>query len=159
VDHYQFNDQLVAGEDGEAYLDAFFRRRGHTILPVTTEEQRLGIDRVFVTPTGQSWKVEYKTDFRAGKTGNAFIETVSVDTHGKYGKMGWALTSTAEYLFYYVPDHAIYVIPFLSLRHALPRWMREFPARGALNNRYTTHGVLVPLAQLAEFSKQTFELP
>ncbi len=152
---YQFDRQLADGEAGEAYLDAFFRRRGHTIRPATHDEQRSGIDRFITAPDGREMAVEYKTDRLAGGTGNAFVETVSVDARGK---MGWALTSQADYLIYYVPESAIYVLPFSSLRWALPGWMRDFPARAAQNNGYMTHGVLVPLVTLAEYAVQTFPL-
>lgn len=152
---YQFDRQLAEGEAGEAFLDAFFRRRGHTIQAATRAEQRSGIDRFITAPDGREMAVEYKTDRLAGETGNAFVETVSVDARGK---MGWALTSQADYLVYYLPGRAIYVLPFSSLRWALPGWMRDFPARTAPNNGYLTHGVLVPLGTLAEYAVQTFPL-
>jgi len=152
---YDFDRQFSEGRSGEDFLDAFFTARGHTVRPATRDEQRQGIDRVITVPGGRSMKVEYKTDFLAGKTGNAFVETISVDTQGK---MGWALTAQCDYLIYYIPDHAIYVIPAQSLRWALPGWMRDYPARQAPNHGYQTHGVLVPLARLAEYAIQTFHL-
>lgn len=152
---YDFDHQLAEGEEGEAYLDAFFRERGHTIRPATHDEQRQGIDRVFTAPDGRVARVEYKTDFLAAKTGNAFVETVSVDRHGK---MGWALTSQADTLIYYLPGKVIYVLPFMSLRWALPTWIRDYPAKSAQNRDYATHGILVPLDELAQFASQTFNL-
>lgn len=152
---YDFDRQLAEGEAGEAFLDEFFRRRGHTVRPATREEQRQGIDRFIITPAGREMKVEYKTDHVAARTGNAFVETVSVDTAGK---MGWALTSQADYLVYFIPGQMIVVLPLRSLRWALPGWMREYPVRTAANNGYTTHGLLVPLAALLEYAVQTFHL-
>ncbi len=152
---YQFDRQLVEGEAGEAFLDAFFTQRGHSVRAVSMAEQRQGIDRIITTRSGQVMKVEYKTDHTAARTGNAFVETISVDTHGK---MGWALTSQADYLVYLVPGQLIIVLPFQSLRWALPGWMREYPERTAANNGYETHGVLVPLPRLLEYAVQTFPL-
>lgn len=152
---YDFEHQLADGEAGEAFLDEFFRQRGHAVRPASREEQRQGIDRFIVTPAGREMKVEYKTDHVAARTGNAFVETVSVDTAGK---MGWALTSQADYLVYFIPDRMIVVLPLRSLRWALPGWMREYPARSAANNGYLTHGLLVPLGALLEYAVQTFHL-
>jgi hypothetical protein len=152
---YDFDQQLAEGAQGEAFLDDFFRARGHSVRPATMDEQRQGIDRVFTRPDGRVMTVEYKTDRLAGKTGNAFVETVSVDARGK---MGWALTAQSDYLVYYIPERVIYVLPFMSLRWALPGWMRDYPARSAPNRGYDTHGVLVPLARLAEYAMQTFHL-
>jgi len=157
ADHptYDFNRQLAEGEQGEAYLDDFLRQRGHSVRDATRDEQRQGIDRVITTRQGKVMRVEYKTDQTATRTGNAFVETVSVDTAGK---MGWALTSQADYLIYYVPERVIYVLPLKSVHWALPGWMRDYPARTASNRGYDTHGVLVPLEVLAEFAVQTFPL-
>ena len=152
---YDFDHQRSAGEQGETFLDAFFRERGHAIRPAAPDEQRQGIDRVFTAQDGKVTRVEYKTDFLAAKTGNAFIETVSVDTHGK---MGWALTSQADYLIYYLPGKVIYVLSFTSLHWALPQWIRNYPAKSAPNRGYATHGVLVPLEELAQYATQTFNL-
>ena len=93
--------------------------------------------------TGQRFRVEYKTDYKAAETGNAFVETVSVDTAGK---AGWAYSSEADYLIYFIPgDGLIYIIALEVLRRELPRWVREYPLRTAQNEGYATHGLLVPL--------------
>lgn len=152
---FDFYQQRSEGQAGEAFLDAFFQARGHSLRTATDDEQRQGIDRVITTPRGEIMRVEYKTDFRAGETGNAFVETVSVDTADK---MGWALTAQADYLIYYLPERAIYVLPFRSLRWALPGWIRDYPLRTARNNGYETHGVLVPLDVLAALAVQRFDL-
>jgi len=152
---YDFDRQLTQGEQGEAFLDSFFAGRGYTIVPVSRDDQRTGIDRIFTDPAGHEFRIEYKTDFTAVKTGNAFIETISVDSAGK---MGWSLTSTCDYLVYYVPGQVIYMLAQRSLRWALTAWMREYPTRTAKNNGYSTHGLLVPLEKIAEFAEQKFPL-
>jgi hypothetical protein len=153
---YNFRHQLSEGQSGEAFLDSFFAGRGHDIDAASADEQRLGIDRVITAPDGRVMRVEYKTDFLAGKTGNCFIETISVDSVGKFG---WALTSQADYLIYYIPEQAIYVLPIRSIHWALPGWMRDYPAKQAPNAGYQTHGVLVPVREVASYAIQRFPIP
>lgn len=155
---YDFHQQMQQGDDGEAFLDTFFGEKGYTIRPATREEQRQGIDREFTSPrTGKVSKVEYKTDHTAARTGNAFIETVSVDIAGK---MGWALTSQADILIYYIPpDGLIYVVPFMALHWEMPRWLRDFPPRAAPNRGYTTHGIIIPLRELEQHAMRVYRIP
>ena len=143
---YQFKEQLNDGREGERRLDAFFAY-WYTIAPATDTQQRAGIDRIFTCLYfGQQFTVEYKTDKTAARTGNAFIETVSVTTTGK---RGWAYTSTAEYLVYYVPGREVaYIVPFEVIRAHLLRWLNTYQQRSVPNHGYCTEGVLVPLAEL-----------
>ncbi len=145
---YSFPTQLSRGAQGEAVLDAHFGTHWD-ITPASPSEQQRGIDRWFVHRAGSSTRVavEYKTDRTAGRTQNAFIETISVDTAGK---RGWAYTSAARSMVYYVPScEQAYVIPFKALRRALPRWTARYPQRRIPNEGYHTQGLLVPLAELA----------
>lgn len=153
---YQFNTQLTAGAKGERRLDAFFQR-WFTIRPATMEQQRQGIDRVYTRRNDQRvFTVEYKTDSTAGKTGNAFVETISVDTDNK---PGWAITSQAQVLVYYIPDTGIiYVIDFARIRHHLPRWQQQYPHRAIPNRGYHTHGHLVPLLEFEKIATQIFPI-
>jgi len=156
---YHFATQLSRGRRYEEQLDAFFAQRLPVeIQPATDAEQRQGIDRWFMArtsagdgrPRGRD-AVEYKADTVAGRTGNAFIETVSVDRGpDSPPKPGWAMTSQARYLVYLVAgqEEAIYLIPFRRLRLCLPRWGREYPTGAAPNEGYTTKGLLVPLHEL-----------
>jgi hypothetical protein len=140
---YSFDAQKARGDSGELFLDKWFAT-DYDVKPATRHEQRRGVDRTFIQRrTGQRFRVEYKTDYKAAETGNAFVETVSVDTAGK---AGWAYSSEADYLIYYIPtDDLIYVLALEVLRHELPRWVREYPLRAAQNEGYATHGLLVPL--------------
>jgi hypothetical protein len=140
---YKFDEQQAKGRDGEQFLDHWFAD-WYEIRPATCEEQRQGIDRIFIRrQTGKRLAIEYKTDYRAAQTGNAFVETVSVDTADK---AGWAYSAEADYLLYYIPgDSLVYVMTLEILRRELPRWVREYPHRAAQNKGYATHGVLVPL--------------
>ena len=149
---YSFDTQKARGDAGEQFLDRWFaaaRTCGagtgeYDVQPATREEQRRGIDRIFThRRTGKRLTVEYKTDYKAAQTGNAFVETVSVDTTGK---AGWAHSSEANYLIYFIPgDGLIYILALEVLRRELPRWVREYPLRVAQNEGYATHGILVPL--------------
>ncbi|MGE0278167.1 MAG: hypothetical protein AB7R40_22455 [Nitrospiraceae bacterium] len=153
---YQFNQQLADGEKGERKLDAYFAK-WFTITPATMDEQRRGIDRHFTRRSdGEHFTVEYKTDHTAGRTGNAFVETISVDTQSK---AGWAITSRSQLLLYYVPGAgAIYVIPFPALRQALPTWQQRYPQRAIPNRGYHTHGILVPLLEFEKIAQQILPL-
>lgn len=149
---YNFNTQLTDGEAGEQRLDQYFSQ-WFTITPATAAEQRRGIDRHFLRHRdGQSFTVEYKTDHTAGKTGNAFVETISVDTQNK---PGWAITSTAQVLIYHVPDAGtLYIIDLPRLRQHLPRWQKTYPTRQIPNRGYHTHGLLVPLKEFEQIAGQ-----
>jgi hypothetical protein len=149
---YNFGDQLSHGERGEALLDRFFAR-WFRIEPATHEEQRQGIDRHFHHLTSHNdFTVEYKTDHTAARTGNAFIETVSVDTAGK---AGWAFTSQADRLLYYVPGKGIvYVLKMTAVRARLPFWQQAYEIREVPNNGYHTHGLLVPLEELEKVAER-----
>jgi len=144
-------DQLAKGEAAEAMLDHYFASRCQ-IQPATRAQQRQGIDRIFThRQSGKCYTVEYKTDWTAARTGNAFIETVSVDTQGT---PGWAYSSQADWLAYFIPDHrAIYLVAFADLRAQLPQWLATCKAAPPIpNHGYHTLGILVPLATFAQIA-------
>src|SRR5574341_40246 len=152
---YDFDDQKLVGRRGESVLDDFFRQRGHTVLSATRGQQRVGIDRVFLRD-GKMTLVEYKTDLVAHRTGKVFIETISVDTDGK---PGWAYSSQADLLVYFIPhQRVIYVMPLEHLRQQLPRWCDAYPTRPAQNEEYATHGILVPMEEFEKHATQVLFL-
>lgn len=142
---HDFGDKLKEGQRAEAFLDRFFSR-DYFIAPTTRAEQRQGIDRWFTRRTsGARFAVEYKSDKAASRTGNAFVETTSVDTAGK---AGWAFTSHADVLVYYLPDdELLYVLTMPKLRAVLPTWIAGYPKRPARNREYNTWGLCVPLCE------------
>ncbi len=149
---YEMQTQLQQGEAAERQLDAHFADR-FEIVPASREQQRQGIDRIFTkreapNNLGRLYTIEYKTDWTAGRTGNAFIETVSVDT---MNVPGWAYSSTAQWLVYWVPPHSqIYLIRFDTLRHQLDGWIEQHgPQKAIPNEGYYTLGVTVPLGVFA----------
>jgi hypothetical protein len=139
---HDWDDSYAAGMQGETFLDNLFSKK-FRIEQVSRDEQRQGIDRYFTGVTGNRFGVEYKTDSRAASTGNAFVETVSVDTAGK---AGWVYKSKSKYLVYYLPTVGIiYCIKLSVIREHLARWTRQYPTRPAHNRDYNTYGILVPL--------------
>jgi hypothetical protein len=152
---YAFKTQLTKGEQSEAALDSFFAQ-WYIIKPADRAQQRQGIDRIFTRRDNDvALLIEYKTDWTAGKTHNAFVETISVDTAHK---PGWAYSSQADYLIYYVPDAAlIYTIAFVNLRASLEAWC-SFPLRRIPNHGYHTIGLLVPLNEFERIATKVLRV-
>jgi hypothetical protein len=143
--HYQFESKLAEGQEYERQLDAVFAK-WFQVLPATPAQQRQGIDRTFWhVKDNKSYSVEYKADSVAGRTGNAFVETISVDTTNK---PGWAVSSQADMLVYLVTEpQTIYCIWMIKLRSHLADWEAKYATKTAQNQGYRTHGILVPLTE------------
>ena len=152
---YSFNKQKAYGSGGEDFLDAFFEQRGNYVQRATRWQQRQGNDRIFARESRLA-RVEYKTDFVAHRSRRVFIETISIDSGGK---AGWAYTSQADLLVYFVPGaRVIYVMPLEKLRAQLDLWMQLYQVGQAQNEEYATHGVLVPLEEFERNATQVFYL-
>ena len=152
---YEFENQLAIGEQDEQELDRFFSV-DYEVEPVSMEFQRHGIDRLFTRrDIGTRWSVEYKADYTAARTGNGFIETISVDTAGK---KGWAYTSCAQILVYYIPPFKqFHVFQMADIKFALDAWLDVYPVKKVQNGKrgraeYCTHGVIVPLSEMKRLS-------
>ena len=158
---YDFDEQLNIGRKYEYTLDGALLSCTYVkgIERVSLSEERKGIDRYVTMSDGRRLAVQYKADKTAGKTGNAFIETISVDNDETEEAAGWAFTCEADYIFYFVVDNReIYVIQPRRLRRKLPFWQRRFPSRTVPNGRYKTVGLLVPLQEIARISKSVLHL-
>ena len=154
---HDFKTSLERGKAGESFLDQHFST-WFDIQPVSLDtEKQQGIDRRFTPKDGsQPFTVEYKTDYRAFETGNAFIETLSIDTNGA---SGWAAKSQADMLAYYLPNGGlIYWLEMASVRRMLPEWSKRYPIRSAQNATYKTYGLLVPLAEFEQYALQVINL-
>lgn len=152
---YSFDKQNTRGGRGEDFLDAFFEERGNYVQPATHWQQRQGIDRIFARESKLA-RVEYKTDYIAHRTGRVFIETIAV---GNGGRAGWATTSQADLLVYFIPGlQTIYVMPLAALREKLTEWVQKYPSRPAHNEDFATYGVLVPLDEFEGHATQVFNL-
>ena len=155
---YEFATQLADGQAGEQRLDRHFGQWFH-IIAANEDQQRRGIDRIYLDlRDGRRWTVEYKTDHTASHTGNAFVETVSVQTRTTR-KPGWAATSAADWLVYFLPECACaYLIRMWDLRQELRRWAGLYPVRDVPNQGYVTRGLLVPLAEFEEIAHEVISL-
>jgi hypothetical protein len=149
---YTFQEQKQKGEIGERVLDGYITRCYH-LVPANRFQQKCGIDRIlYLKDNGRPIYLEYKTDWKADTTGNAFIETVSADAARK--ARGWSTTSKADILIYYLPPSGrIYITPMMRLRDRLEDWIAHHRSRTAPNEKYCTHGLLVPLSELASISE------
>lgn len=135
-------------------LDAWLGEH-YSFRPATMAEQWRGIDRVAVDDSGREAGIDYKCDTQAGRTNNVFIETVSND---QSGRPGWAETSEAEWIFYFVTPGLVLAFRTVRLREALRSWQRRYPTRGARNGRYTTMGVCVPIQVAKTVAEYTARL-
>lgn len=153
-------EQLKRGKKHEAKLDDYFSDDWE-IVGLSRSHERKGLgDRVFINrQTSEVLLVEYKSDETATRTGNAFVETISVDTQEK---PGWVHTCQADYIFYYLPlDSLIYILKPETLRKHLPRWQDKHPTRPTAegtNKGYQTWGVLVPLCEFEKVAAKVLNL-
>jgi len=146
---FDFDEQLVEGQEAEAFLDDVFSEFAE-VKKVGMDLQRKGIDRAFRID-GKIITVDYKADRRATLTGNAFIETVSVSTNDT---AGWARKTQADWIVYFLPQEMkAYVIPVKEMKKRLNDWWNTYPVGNAQNAGYYSQGLLVPLTEIASFSK------
>lgn len=163
---YQFGRQHRQGKAAEHFIYSTFQD-AFNVIPAPDYLQEQGCDFTFTDRTNhQVWKVELKTDTRAARSGNAFVETVSIARDGEPHQPGWAHTSISDWLLYYLPNTMpprIYRISFDLLRLELPRWLDSYPARLIPNHDpkrgdYHTIGILVPLEELQAIAQEVIEL-
>lgn len=153
MSHYSFQAQSQVGAEGEAALDRWFSRF-YLLWPASADQERRGIDRIATHRlTGRLLTLQYKTDTKATRTGNAFVETLSVVPH----KPGWAVSCVADYLCYWVVGGALYICTPAAIRATLPDWRQVHPSRRVPNRGYETEGLLVPLPQLEAICKVFIE--
>ena len=150
-----FRDSLRLGQEGERILDDFFSR-WYTIQFASAAQESTGIDRIF-TPRFAKDKtektVEYKTDFSAHKTGNAYLETLS---RSDKGISGWLHTSVAEYILYFAYPKLVFVFELPKLREFV--FSRSFPERSTANRGYFGSGLIVSLRDLTPIAYTILEV-
>lgn len=137
---YNFQEQLKIGQEGEAFLDSFFRGKGVQVEVVDDlDTQRRGIDRYFHIE-GKTFSVEYKTDHTAARTGNAFLE-MAVDK-----KAGWVQRTEADFIAYYVPGRqVIYLVRPERIRELLGAYINKLQWGEIRNDSFVAYGMLLPL--------------
>lgn len=162
---YLFHQQNKVGQKGEAILDNFLKSLGFTLRLATRREQRSGIDRIMMYPGGTgddavSFSLEYKTDEKAHKTGNAFLETISVERAGEAEILGWLWSCQADRILYYVVGwDAVYQCHPRVLRYYSEEWLEKYPLRRVKNKDYYTTGLLVPLKVIKEVAEVVYIIP
>lgn len=157
---YAFQDQLNHGQRYELALDRYFGQF-YDIEPASMNLQRMGVDRIFKTPgttVQEFW--EYKADMSAHRTGNSFIETVSVDKGGSVVSHGWAIKTIAHRLVYYITEARLaYVLDPVQVRAKLPVWEARYKSMHCQNKGYRSHGILVPLHNFRGIAQQIIQIP
>lgn len=159
---YNFGRQHRQGKDAEQFIYQQFQEY-FNVIPAPGYLQDQGVDFTFTDRrNGQTWKVELKTDQVAYRTGNAFIETVSV-SRASGSLPGWAHSSQADWLLYFIPQtRKIYRIALTRLRAELSLWEQRYPSRTIPNadrrGAYDTIGLLVPLTELQQISEEVIDL-
>jgi len=150
---HRWQESLESGLKDETVLDGYFKQ-WYDIAPASETQQRDGIDRIFTCrETGRRFTVEYKADGVAVRTGNAFVETWSV---AEDDRRGWAYTSCAQMLIYFVPQSgAVYMASMLQIKEMLKEWAATYKEKSVKNsgkngNPYTTKGLPVPLPEFAK---------
>ncbi len=144
---HKFTDSLKVGEVGEKVLDGYFSNK-FDIEDVEMVDQRRGIDRRYThKESGAVCTVEYKTDVRAADTGNVFIEIWS---NKQNKKKGWAYTSQAQWLYFYIPGtNKVYISEMTRVKMKLKDWASDYRKVGVRNKSgnsyYTTEGIPVPI--------------
>lgn len=145
---HKFDVSLKYGEGMEKMLDDYFGK-WFDIIPVSPDQQRLGVDRIFTKRlTGERFSVEYKADRQAADTGNVYVETVSVKQYDEVKKLGWALTSTAQRLLYLISGtQTVYILDMVDVRDMLLKWRQRCKKVEVDNGDYVGEGLLVPMAE------------
>lgn len=152
---YEFFEQREKGKTAEKQLDAFFSK-WYQIKTITVDDElKDHYDRIFTRGDIET-TVEYKTDFKAHETRNAFIELTSCK---EKNTMGWIHTSKADRLIYFVPEtKEVYIVKLMYLRMATPYYSKKFGIRTCTNKRkdgiiYHSEGFLMPLQILGTLGK------
>lgn len=155
---YSFDESLALGQSYEQALDVFLKPL-FSLTPAISAMQKRGVDRVAVSrKTKKEYWLEYKADTVAGRTGNAFLETMSVQSE-KAEKLGWLYTSAADYIVYFVVDQAmLYWLSPAVLRRCLPEWQAQYKTKDTTTAQgWRTTGLIVPLEVLAEVAEYRME--
>jgi hypothetical protein len=153
---HTFAAQLAEGQEGEAIIDRWLAARYSDIEPAVMKDQRRGIDRWATDTDGQRVGIEIKSDGQGHRTGNVFVETISVD---RTGKPGWAFTSQADVLIYWLRKNGTgWLLDPATVRAKVWHWTRAYPVKTASNRDYHSYGVLVPTTEFDAIATDTLTL-
>lgn len=140
---HDFQEKLEKGRRTELAVIDFLLADGYVvdIIESPREQKYRGDLRVYGGSLDKPFTIEVKDDSAALRTGNVFVEYISVDNQGK---PGWALTTNADRVFYVIGNIA-YPFKPRDLRNELPKWLYRLQTRKARNRGYNGWGVLVPV--------------
>lgn len=154
---HDFKIDLREAEKCEQAIDRVFSQ-WYIVEPVPVPVNKIGIDRLWTHRIERvRYSVEYKTDWKTAETGNAFVETVSVDGSNK---PGWGYTCSAQLLVYYVPQWAkAYLISTVAIKNNIAQWRASYKEKFAQNQGYKTGGLPVPWREFKRWVYDEEEMP
>ena len=156
----RLGQQNRIGASGEARLDAFLSKWFY-VMPVPQGLQDQGIDRILCSRTDWAYSsLEIKTDDKAHRTGNAFVELIGDNVRQH---QGWAVKSKAQFLAYLLAETGVcYIVRMNRLREQLERWEAVHPTAYCSNigrlGPYQSEGILVPLAEIQKIAERVYQL-
>lgn len=161
---HDFDDSFGRGKSGETAVLRFLSTHA-ACRQATRDEEREGLDAWLITKAGEL-SLQIKTDDRASRTGNAFVEWVHIQhANGLWLEEGWLQRCSADRLAYYLPrgenDKPGWAnVIWLSterVRAAARGWLQQpskYPTRGAVNSSYTTYGLCVPVPEVRQLAQE-----
>jgi len=152
-----FADRLADGQTHEVTVLGWLEQWYDWKPAEQIDDSAFGIDYHLTNRTDSSkLSIQIKADTVASRTGNAFIETVSVDT---YGKPGWVFTCQADRIFYYLPfSGTLFILKPDVLQRMAYTWVEDYGIRTAANDGYHTYGCPVPLTIVESVASRTLQL-
>lgn len=151
-----FKEQSKLGKRGEETMDRFFSR-WFDIHEINGYEQLIiKYDRVFQVKgnSDEKYKVEYKTDLQAVRTGNFYVEIDMTDS--RKARKGWLYETRADWIAVLV-GNKIYLTDTEVLRNHIFRYKniyKQRKSRPTFNGQYYYQaiGYLMPLKHLEMIS-------
>jgi hypothetical protein len=151
-DSYDFDEQKRQGDIAEKLIDDYFSE-WYFIKNITVKQQLIDhYDRIFVDlDSGNQYKVEYKNDLVAIRTGNFYIETEISN-----GRKGWFFKSKADWLAVLIGKE-IYLASFCYLRLLFAKKSKCYKIKKSgvtitPNGSFNSVGYLMPIKDLMEIS-------
>lgn len=136
---------LEIARRGEAVLDGVFGPE-FIIVKASRHHERQGIDRFLIHRRDGRviYRVDYKADEAAARTGRLALEHVSVMRDGRPDAAGWVHTTIAELVVSFVPRlNTAFVLEVTRLREAWSEILRRFPPREAATEGTAPYASLV----------------
>lgn len=152
--YFTFTEKFNQGMNGEILMDEFFSKWFHIKKMNSNSQEVFHYDREF-TPKSkpcESFRVEYKTDLMAVRTGNFFVETDMSD-----GVNGWLYKTCADWIAVLIGKE-IYLVDINVLREAIRLNKNIYKQRNSKstkkfnNQHYHSIGYLMPMKDLERIS-------